>query len=80
MDSLALVGQPLTPNVHHITQVVVIPPVMLQQHITNALLAFQDLLEEDEVLILHRVDVAGQVLADLLDSQMLRGLVIFIQL
>lgn len=53
---------------------------MLQKHVADALLALQDLLEEDKVLVLHPVDVAGQVLSDLPQCQILCLVVIFVKL
>lgn len=51
---------------------------MLQKHIADALLTLQDQLEHYEIFVLHSVDVAGQVLRDLLDGQGLRLLVILV--
>ena len=53
---------------------------MLEQHIADAFLTLQNLLEQYEVLVLHRIDVAWQILSYLLHGEMLRVLVIFVQL
>lgn len=53
---------------------------MLQKHVANALLALQDLLEQNEVLVLNSVDIAREMCSNLLDSQLLRLLVVLIEL
>ena len=68
LDCLTLVRQTLSPNVHHVAKIVRVPPVVLQEHVAYAFLTLQYLLEEDEVFILNGVDVAGQILSDLLYS------------
>ena len=80
LNCLTLVRQTLSPNVHHVAKIVGVPPVVLQEHVAYAFLTLQYLLEEDEVFILHGVDVAGQILSDLLYSQMLSVLVILVEL
>lgn len=78
LDSLTLVWQAFSPNVHHAPKVIVVLSFLLQEHIADSLLTFEDLLEQNKVLVLHSIDVAWQVLSDLLDSELLVLLVVFV--
>lgn len=78
LDGLTLVRQTFSPYVHHAPKVIVVLSLLLQEHIADTLLTFENLLEQDEVLVLHSIDVTWQVLSDLLYSELLVLLVIFV--
>ena len=80
LDCLTFMRQTLSPNVHHVAKIIWVPPVVLQEHVAYALLTLKYLLEEDEVFILHGVNVAGQILSNLLHSQMLSVLIVLVEL
>lgn len=80
LNGLTLVWETLAPNIHHVTKVIVVSPVVLQQHVADALLTLQDLLEQDEVFVLHSVDIARQILSNLPKCQILCLMVVFIEL
>ena len=79
LNSLTLMRQAFSPNVHHVAQVLSVPLIVLQKHVADALLRLQDLLEENKVLVLHCVDIAWQVLSNLPHCELLRVLIVFVQ-
>ena len=52
---------------------------MFQEHVADTFLTLEDLLEQNEVFVLDRVDVAGQVLRNLLHCQVLSVLIILVE-
>lgn len=82
----ALIWQTFAPHLHHVVQIllplllVYVIFALLNNKVLNALIALQNLLKHDIVLVLDRVDVLGQEFGDVFHAQVRHQLAILAKL